>query len=298
VLDLGMVWAGPYCGRLLAGLGADVVKVEGPRRRDGTRPPDDWSGCSGFFADLNRNKKSLVLDLSAEAGRTTFGELIRVIDIMVENFSPRVMPNFGLDYSALSKLNSKIVQVSMPAFESDGERAQFVSYGSGLELFSGLGIPGQDGQLEPAPVPYLDLLTGVYGAIAAVTALLRRDQVGVGSWVEVAQCLVARDLRQWCPDDLWSVRRPYVDPGAVVWSSGLLAGGFYSHARGDGYCHHLSRCPWIIAGFESREPWAPRYGADSSPVLEELGGVTKNDIDRLIGQGVVVDSSRMLTGVA
>ncbi len=266
--------------------------MTGPDRR--TTGP----GCSGFFADLNRNKKSLVLDLSAEAGRSTFGELIRVIDIMVENFSPRVMPNFGLDYSALSKSNSKIVQVSMPAFESDSERAQFVSYGSGLELLSGLGIQGRDGQLEPAAVPYLDFLTGVYGAIAAVTALLRRDQLGVGSWVEVAQCLVARDLQQWCPDDLWSVTKPSVDPGAAAWSPSLRASNFYSDTRGDGYCHHLSRCPWTIEGSASREPSARRYGADSTRVLEELGGVTKDDIDRFIRQGVVVDSARMVIGVA
>ena len=104
VLDLGMVWAGPWCGRLLAALGARVLKVEGPARRDGTRPTAPHA-CAGAFADLNRGKESLALDLASAAGRDAFLRLVVRADVLLENFSPRVMPNFGLDYATLAEAN-------------------------------------------------------------------------------------------------------------------------------------------------------------------------------------------------
>ncbi len=190
VLDLGMVWAGPYCGRLLAALGASVVKIEGPRHSDGTRQAGGGA-CAGVFADLNQGKTSLALDLAAAAGRAAFLRLARRADVVVENFSPRVMPNFGLAASVLAETNPGLISLALPAFGSTGPWASYVAYGSGLELATGLAVRDTAGRPEPAPVPYLDYLAGAYGAAAVLAALLARDGHGAGCHVEIAQREVA-----------------------------------------------------------------------------------------------------------
>jgi crotonobetainyl-CoA:carnitine CoA-transferase CaiB-like acyl-CoA transferase len=287
VLDLGMVWAGPYCGRLLAGLGASVVKIEGPRRLDGTRPPDDWRGCSGFFGDLNSSKSSLALDLSSDTGRETFLRLARRVDVVVENFSPRVMPNFVLEYAALSGVNPRLIQLSMPAFESDGPHRDFVGYGSGLELAAGLGTPSHDGVPRPARVPYLDLLSGAYGAIAVVTSLLNRDRHPAGSHVEVAQHAVGRHLALWCADDLWPEQTPHIDAPTIIHDFEARS-DLFSHAEQEGYCQHLNRCPWALQGTEVDSRPAPRFGADSRRILRDLGNLADDQIEELLIDGVAI----------
>jgi len=194
VLDLGIVWAGPHCGRLLAGLGATVVKVEAPRRPDGPRPPEDWSGCWGAFGDLNRGKLSLAMDLSQPAGREALLRLSAGADVLIENFSPRVMPNLGLGPGELIAANPALITLSMPAFGSDGPWANYVSYGSGLELATGLWDKDPDGTPRPAPIPYLDYLCGVYGAAGILAGLIGRDAMGAGGRLEVAQREVACQL--------------------------------------------------------------------------------------------------------
>jgi crotonobetainyl-CoA:carnitine CoA-transferase CaiB-like acyl-CoA transferase len=286
-----MVWAGPYCGRLLAGLGAEVVKIEGPRRRDGTRPPDDWPGCSGLFGDLNSGKSSLVLDLSTTPGRDVFLQITRQADVVVENFSPRVMPNFGLDYAALSAANPGLIQLSMPAFESDGPFAKYVAYGSGMELAVGLGIPGSNHLLTPAPVSYLDLLGGVYGAIAVVAGLLQRSSAHEGYHLEVAQHAVGRQLAAWCPDDLWETQMPEIDPIAFAQDADLRLRGLFSTVESGGYCQHLIRCPWTFADAAVAVDPASRFGGDSFRILRELGRMTTSRLQELIDSGVVVDGA-------
>jgi crotonobetainyl-CoA:carnitine CoA-transferase CaiB-like acyl-CoA transferase len=291
VLDLGMVWAGPYCGRLLAGLGAEIIKIEGPQRRDGTRPPDDWHGCSGLFGDLNRGKSSLVLDLSKPTGRDVFLELTREADVVLENFSSRVMPNFGLDYAALSAVNPALIQLSMPAFESDGPFAQYVAYGSGMELAVGLGIRTAEG-LTPAPVPYLDLLTGVYGAIAVIAGLFIRDHTLDGSHLEVAQHSVGRHLVMWCQGESWGEFKPSVDPAAIVREPRLKSSDLFSEMESGQYCHHFARCPWSFEGPGMSERDAPVFGEDSVAILKDLGGLTAPQIENLLNEGVAMDWAR------
>jgi len=92
VLDPGSVWAWPYAGRLLGALGATVVKVEAPQRPDGPRPPADWDGCWGAFGDLNRGKLGLDIDLARPSGRAAFIDLAERADVVLESFTPRVMP--------------------------------------------------------------------------------------------------------------------------------------------------------------------------------------------------------------
>jgi crotonobetainyl-CoA:carnitine CoA-transferase CaiB-like acyl-CoA transferase len=295
-----LVWAGPHCGRLLAGLGATVVKVEAPQRPDGPRPPDGWDGCSGAFGDLNRGKRSLAIDLVAAAGRKTFLRLVAGADVLVENFSPRVMPNFGFDMARLSRVSPRLVSLAMPAFGSDGPWANAVSYGSGLELATGLWDLDENGVPSPAPVPYLDYLASVSGAAAIVAALLAREVSGQGMHVEVAQREVACQLLVDGPP---RQRGPAlrIDAAELAHHPALADFVDDSGGRGDGVtglgeeashaCWHFTRLPWRMYDVPSpREGPAPELGQDSASVLHAMGRVDRRTIQRLIRDGVVLDA--------
>lgn len=303
VLDLGMVWAGPYCARLLAGLGASVVKVEGPRHADGTRPSDARE-CAGVFADLNRGKRSLALDLSTAGGRALFLQLVERADVVVENFSPRVMPNFGLDRATLAQVNPTLIGVSMPAFGSTGPWANYVAYGSGLELATGLAPPGPDGRPRPSPVPYLDYLAGAYAAAGVLAALIARDCDGRGAHIELAQREVACQLLGWTRSGSVA-KRPDEGPGEPIarWAYGdldaaalaadprLTARGIFSGDRAAGPCAHLARVPWRICDIPRRiERPAPVLGAHSRAVLRGVG-VDDTTIAQLVSAGIILDAS-------
>ncbi|MBI3978705.1 MAG: CoA transferase [Chloroflexi bacterium] len=289
-LDLGMVWAGPYCGRLLAGLGAEVVKVEGPSRPDGTRPADpEADGCSGVFGDLNRGKASLVLDLTRKAGRDLFVRVAADADVVVENFSPRVMPNFGLGYDVLAAVNSALIMLSMPAFGADGPWAAYVAYGSGLELMTGLAGLGPSGRPEPAPVAYLDYLAGAYGAAGVLAALLARDGGGGGAHVETAQREVACQLLESRPSHGARRQALVVDPAALAADPHLAARGLFFRASSTAReCHHYARLPWRLHGIAEREERAaPAFGADSRRVLRRLARLSPAEVEDLVRAGVV-----------
>jgi crotonobetainyl-CoA:carnitine CoA-transferase CaiB-like acyl-CoA transferase len=272
VLDLGMVWAGPYCGRLLGGLGARVTKVEGPQRPDGTRRSDHV--CQGAFADLNRGKSSLVVDLSHPDGRDVMLRLVRNADVLIENFSPRVMPNFGLDFEVLAQVNPKLVMLSMPAFAD----TDAVAYGSGMELAAGL--VGWDTEARPMPssVAYLDYLAGCYGAIAVIAAVL----AGKGGHVTVAQ----RDVGSHVLALGGSNRQSR--PGMTVHHDRLAESARRSGLLTRRACRHYARLPFRFAGLaRRREADAPRFGAHTWRVLRRDADLTPTDIDALLASGVV-----------
>jgi crotonobetainyl-CoA:carnitine CoA-transferase CaiB-like acyl-CoA transferase len=288
VLDLGMVWAGPYTGRLLAGLGAEVIKVEGPSRPDGTRPDPD-ARCQGLFADLNRGKRSLVVDLSRVEGRDLFLKLAAKTDVVVENFSPRVMPNFGLSYATLCERNPGLVMLSMPAFASDGSRAGYVAYGSGLELATGLARRDSEGRPQLATIPYLDYLSGTYGALVVLAALFQRDQQGYGCGLELPQRNVAYELQT---STLWDglpeavadrARYPDVHVAQVVGDPHLQARRLFATPDpAVDSCYHLSRLPWKLHGVRRRqERSAPAFGADSWRILRGVLGLPSGQIAQL-----------------
>jgi crotonobetainyl-CoA:carnitine CoA-transferase CaiB-like acyl-CoA transferase len=308
VLDLGMVWAGPYCARLLAGLGARVVKIEGPQRRDGTRPPEPDAArpgrragnaspatdadCAGAFADLNRGKESLVLDLASPAGRTTFLRLAAHADVVLENFSPRVMPNFGLAHGTLARTNPGLLMLSLPAFGSDGPWAHYVAYGSGLELATGLAAQDAAGRPSPAPVAYLDYLAGAYGAAGLLAALLARDRTGQGAHLEVAQREVAGQVLAVAGDEPrrpWTLDLAALAADPLLIARGLLAPTVAPRSPGAGRCHHYARLPWWLHGVPTpRERSAPAYGAHSRRILRDLVRLAPAEVDVLVQVGVVV----------
>ena len=202
ILDLTHVWAGPLATRFLADLGAAVVKVErpmgrGPREYRGATPIGGWIGgepgdepwnANAVFVKLQRNKRSLALDLKNEAGRETFLELVAVADVVIENFSARAMPALGLDYERLREANPNIIYVTAPGYGRTGPWRDRVAFGPSVEPMSGLTTVMGYGPDEPrnTAMALMDAITAVNAASAVMTALRRRQQTGEGAFVELA----------------------------------------------------------------------------------------------------------------
>jgi len=195
VLDVTHAWAGPFCGLQLGFLGAEMIKIEGARRPDGTRYvcPDlrDLSPrheTGGYFHEWNRNKRCAVINMDAIEGRDLMHDLIRRSDVLINNYSARVLPKWGLDWQALRTLNPRLVLVTMPAFGSQGPYREFVGYGETLEGAGGLvRLSGYEaGKPMRSGIAYPDPLVGHYGALATVLGLQHREKTGEGIWIDVS----------------------------------------------------------------------------------------------------------------
>jgi hypothetical protein len=263
IFDLGAVWSGPYCGRLLGQLGAHVIKVESPHRLDGTRPPSP-DECSGVFSDLNAGKSSVLLNLSDPSDSARFKRMLTRVDGLIENFSPRVMPNLGLDSAALQSVNPELIAVSMPAFPSAGARSKWVGYGSDLELAAGLSQADPGHEPRPAPVPFTDYLAGCYAAAAFLAALHRRDECREGAHVQVAQHTVACQL----------LKAPWRPRTATQWEPGIWirdAPPGLVESEPIPLTPHLRAPCWSAPGKpRPARATAVEAGADTRTVLREL----------------------------
>ena len=189
VADFSRVLAGPLATMLLADLGADVIKVERPATGDDTRgwgPPFVEGGDAAYFLSLNRNKRSVTLDLSTDDGRSSARRLSLASDVVVENFRPGLMQRFGLDHETLSAERPELVYCSLTAFgDGAGTRPGYdiiVQALSGLMSFTG--HPG--GEPTKVGVALLDVICGLYAANAIQAALLRRSSTGRGGRVTVS----------------------------------------------------------------------------------------------------------------
>jgi crotonobetainyl-CoA:carnitine CoA-transferase CaiB-like acyl-CoA transferase len=188
VADFSRVLAGPLATMLLADLGADVVKVERPETGDDTRGwgPPFVQGDAAYFLSLNRNKRSVTLDLSTDEGRSAARRLAVASDVVVENFRPGLMQRFGLDYETLSAERPDLVYCSLTAFgDRAGTRPGYdiiVQALSGLMSFTGQ--PG--GEPTKVGVALLDVICGLYAANATQAALVRRSSTGRGGHVTVS----------------------------------------------------------------------------------------------------------------
>jgi crotonobetainyl-CoA:carnitine CoA-transferase CaiB-like acyl-CoA transferase len=197
VVDLSVIFAVPYMGALLADLGAEVIKVEAPARLDQTRT--DWGGYfdnapgpapwnrSGTFQEVNRGKRSLTLDLGTDAGRDVLRRLVAESDVMIDNFTPRVLPKWGLTYDSLRREHPRLVMLSNTGYGSTGPWATFKAQGTTLEATMGLmavtgypdGPPARAGQSVP------DFLACWTGLLAVLAALVERERSGVGQWIDL-----------------------------------------------------------------------------------------------------------------
>lgn len=187
VLDLTRVRAGPTCVRQFADWGADVIKIESP---DYMEVSDGWGGLRDGpdFQNLHRNKRSLTINLKEPKGKEIFYKLVEDADVVVENFRPDVKFRLGIDYESLSKINPRIVYASISGFGQDGPYAKRPGFDHIVQGMGGLmSITG-----DPAHGPMrtgiavADIGSGVYCALAIMTALLERESSGKGQWVQVS----------------------------------------------------------------------------------------------------------------
>jgi crotonobetainyl-CoA:carnitine CoA-transferase CaiB-like acyl-CoA transferase len=189
IADFSRVLAGPYCTMLLADLGADVIKVESPGGDD-TRiwqPPVGPDGTSTYYLAINRNKRSVVLDLRAEDGRAAAAELARRADIMVENFKPGGLAKFGLDYDTVAAANPSVIYASITGFGT-GAGADLPGYDLIVQAVSGLmSLTGAaDGPPYRAGVALFDVMAGLHTTIGILAALAHRTATGEGQHVEAS----------------------------------------------------------------------------------------------------------------
>lgn len=201
IVDLTMVWAGPFATKLLADMGAQVIKVEGPQSIDLTRSLglDSITGKaaaedrpydrSAYFNEYNRNKLGLVLDLTHPRGREVLLRLIAVSDVVIENYRPDVTEKLGLGYERIREVRPDIIMVSMPGYAKQGRESRMVGYGPNIEQMSGLaalnGYP--DGPPQKTGISYGDPVAGAAAAGAVLAALIHRRRTGRGQYVEVPQ---------------------------------------------------------------------------------------------------------------
>ena len=202
ILDLTHVWAGPLGTRILADLGAEVVKIEapmgrGPREYRGGLPLGGWLGgappeepwnVNAIFVKLQRNKKSVAMDLKEAAGRETFLKLVQTADVVIENFSARAMPALALDYADLAEVNPRIIYVAMPGYGKSGPYQDRVAFGPTVEPMSGLTSVMGYGPDEPrnTAMALMDPISAVNAAAAVMDAVRRRDRTGKGAYVEMS----------------------------------------------------------------------------------------------------------------
>lgn len=189
ILDLTWVYSGPYCTSVLLDLGADVIKVEGPKYGDHTRTfPPFKNGGSGYFYSLNRGKKSVSLNLKSEDGKALFRDLVKKVDVVTENFVPGVMERMGLGYEELKKINPRIIYGSIHGFGSFGPYADWPGVDPVAQAMGGLmsqsGFTGGP-PLKTGPA-VADAIAGIYLALGIVAAILERGKTGAGRKIEVS----------------------------------------------------------------------------------------------------------------
>lgn len=191
VLDLSRVLSGPYCTMLLADMGAEVIKIEVPGEGDLTRgkgdPESEKRGGQPVFFDLNRNKKSLTLNLKPQAGKEIFKRLVQSADILVENYRPDVMDRLGLGYGVLQGINPALIYCGISGFGKTGPYSLWPAYDQIAQGMSGLmSVTGDQGSSPMrVGVSIADAIAGVFAACSILLALVHRQRTGRGQEVNV-----------------------------------------------------------------------------------------------------------------
>ncbi len=202
VLDLSTFWAGAYLTCFLGAFGADITKVESIQRPDGFRysgayahEGDRWYERSGMWQATNLNKRDITLDLNSDDGRDLALRLVHDADVVVENFSPRVVEQFGLDYESLVALKPNVIQVRMPGFGLQGPWRDYVGWAFNFEQTSGMaavtGHPDGPPCVLQGPA---DPIVGVHAGVALLAALEHRRRTGEGQLIEIAQIETAASV--------------------------------------------------------------------------------------------------------
>jgi len=201
VLDLSRILAGPWATQMLGDLGADIIKVERPYSGDDTRswgppfvdgmtgdPAADAAARSAYFCSVNRNKRSLAIDITAADGANILRQLAREADVLVENFKVGGLARYGLDYQSLSAINPRLVYCSITGFGQDGPDAARAGYDFMIQGMGGLmSVTGEaDGMPMKIGVALVDVLTGTNAATAILAAVMHAARTGTGQHIDMS----------------------------------------------------------------------------------------------------------------
>ncbi len=268
VLDATTWWAGPTAGHLLATLGAETIHLESIQKMDGGRAVGfvfangracPWE-CSPFTLSANTNKRGLTLNLGDARGKEAFRKLIASADIVLENFSPRVMENFGIDWDYVRAANPRTIYVRMPAFGLDGPWRERVGFAQTMEQMAGLAW--LTGRLDDQPRILrgpCDPLAGAHAAFAALVALAEREATGRGVFVESAMIesalnAAAEQVIEWTAHGVLQQR----DGNRSLWAAPQ---GLYACAG-----HNALKQPrWLALSIESDLQWRALLGVLGNP---------------------------------
>ena len=189
ILELGQIIAGTYGSQVLSDLGAEVIKVETPEGDLGRIPSvAPYRGLSGLFLTFNRNKKSIVINLKTAAGRQLFYDLVKLSDVVIDNFRPGVLERLAIDYPTLSRINPRIIQCSVTGFGSAGEYKDYPALDLNIQAISGhMAITGEPGR-PPVRIgiPLADISGGIYSSKGILAALFDRERTGQGRRIEIS----------------------------------------------------------------------------------------------------------------
>lgn len=247
VLDISQVMAGPFCCMLLGDMGADVIKIEPPETGDSTRHSMGFrlkgSDSPGFLA-LNRNKRSITLDLKSDEGRETLYALVKTADVLVENARPGVSGRLGMDYETLRAINPRLVYASISGFGQTGPWAQRPGFDLIAQAVSGVlssnGFPG----MEPAKnsIAVADLGAAMFASYAILSAIIGRQTSGEGQYIDASLFEAALALSIWETTELWGTGQSPVPIG----SANRMSAPYQAVAASDG---------WFVIGSANQGLW-------------------------------------------
>jgi crotonobetainyl-CoA:carnitine CoA-transferase CaiB-like acyl-CoA transferase len=268
VLDFSTTIAGPHCARMLADMGAEVIKVETAEGETMRSRPPVRNGCSTAFGQLNVGKKSLVLDLKSPDGCEVIRRLVASADILVENFRPGVMRRLGLDYETLHQLNPKLIYCSISGYGQTGPSAELPAYAPVIHAASGYDMAHlayQPGRNRPdyCGIYHADVLTGVYAFGAISAALYQRTVTRRGQHIDVSmlESMLSLTLNevQWSQFDVKQTSRPMFGP--IETKDGYVMLAIASEKTFQGLMKVIGRPEWIgdarfAAYADRRSNWA------------------------------------------
>jgi crotonobetainyl-CoA:carnitine CoA-transferase CaiB-like acyl-CoA transferase len=205
ILDLGRIMAAPWATQILADLGADVIKIERPGAGDDTRawgPPflaaEDGTPTreAGYFLSVNRGKRSVTIDIARPEGQALVRDLAQRCDVVVENFKAGALAKYGLDAASLRAIKPSLICCSVTGFGQDGPRRDQAAYDFMIQAMGGLmSLTGErDGAPQKVGVPIIDLMTGMYAAVAILAAVAKREKTGQGETIDLAMLDVASGI--------------------------------------------------------------------------------------------------------
>src|SRR3989304_3503781 len=233
VLDFTRALAGPYCTQLLAEMGAEVIKVETGDGDDARYlGPPFLKGESALFLCSNQNKKGIVVNIDGKQGANIIYDLVKNVDIVVENYRPGVNSKFGFDYKKLKSINPKIIYCSITAWGKTGPYKNKPGVDSIMQAMSGLSMISGDKGGPPIRIgtPIIDIATGVYAALAIVSAAMMRDKRGIGQYIELSLLNVALMLQLPKMQEYFMTNR--VPERTGLYSSFGAIGGYFKTKTG------------------------------------------------------------------